>query len=339
MFQLINARPTEFLVVSRGGKLRNLGVGGNAVLWPGTTVVTVPSVKQEACFAMTQESRDGIPLRFKGIVIFRVVDPVAAATFFDFGSDQGLHQLQEIISHVCLGELRDLVSHMSMAECIEQRKSTLTETVSAALRAVAEKGDGLDDIHWGIAIDLVQVAQVFIVDDELRTKLEAELRDEVEARSQQSRIEMEQRVELVRLGSERRLAEERLENEREQRRIALEELHLQQAFEREQAESAAPLRQLQLDRDREVAELEIEVRRVLNQLRALEVEGELVGDRARQALEQEILPQKQIPEIAESLASMFQGAHLSLYGSDNQVAQILAPLMDLLGATLGKTRS
>ena len=32
---------------------------------------------------MTQETSDGIPLRFKGIVLYRVVDPAAAAMLFD----------------------------------------------------------------------------------------------------------------------------------------------------------------------------------------------------------------------------------------------------------------
>jgi hypothetical protein len=54
---------------------------------------------------------------------------------------------------------------MTMDECIEQRKTTLTEAVAAALRQAVQGGDGCPG--WGIEVDVVQVAQVFIVDQNL----------------------------------------------------------------------------------------------------------------------------------------------------------------------------
>ena len=38
----------------------------------------VPATKQEATFEFTQETKDGIPLRFKGVIIYRITDPAAA---------------------------------------------------------------------------------------------------------------------------------------------------------------------------------------------------------------------------------------------------------------------
>jgi hypothetical protein len=59
----IQAWPDEFLVTLWAGRLTNRGTGPSALVLPGTTWVKVSGAKQEACFAMTQESRDGIPLR------------------------------------------------------------------------------------------------------------------------------------------------------------------------------------------------------------------------------------------------------------------------------------
>src|SRR5262245_35352002 len=82
--RFVQANPNEYLVVARRGRINSRGVAGSAFLWPGSTYVRIPSTQQEAAFEMTQESKDSIPLRFKGIVIYRIVDPETAARRFDF---------------------------------------------------------------------------------------------------------------------------------------------------------------------------------------------------------------------------------------------------------------
>jgi regulator of protease activity HflC (stomatin/prohibitin superfamily) len=134
------AKPNEFLVVVRRGRLVNRGVGGRAFLWPGMSFTLVPGTKQEACFAFTQETRDGIPLRFKGIVIYRVTAPEVAARLFDFTSGRGHEEITSLICHVCMGELRAVVSHLTMAECIEGRETALTSAVASTLREVVQGG-------------------------------------------------------------------------------------------------------------------------------------------------------------------------------------------------------
>src|SRR5436190_4766896 len=111
--RFVQANPNEYLVVARRGRISNRGVAGSAFLWPGSTYVLIPSTQQEATFEMTQESKDSIPLRFKGIVIYRVVEPEAAARRFDFTAGQGHEQIKDLLGHVCLGELRATVARMT----------------------------------------------------------------------------------------------------------------------------------------------------------------------------------------------------------------------------------
>jgi hypothetical protein len=91
----VRANPNEYLLAGRGGQLVNRGSAVHVFLRPGTSWVRVPSTKHEAAFEFTQETRDGIPLRFKGIVIYRITDPVAAARTFDFAPrpDSGIAQI------------------------------------------------------------------------------------------------------------------------------------------------------------------------------------------------------------------------------------------------------
>ena len=162
----VKAQPNEYLVVAREGVLENRGIAGRAFLWPGSSYVLVEATKQVACFEMTQETRDGIPLRFKGMVVYRVIDPESVIRQFDFTHrGDGHDAVQDLIRQLCLGHLRAVVSHLTMEECIEQRETTLTNHVAHALNQAigGEPAVEAKDGDWGIEIDVAQVAQVFIV--------------------------------------------------------------------------------------------------------------------------------------------------------------------------------
>ncbi len=322
----VNTKPNEYLVVGRQGRIRNCGVAANVFLWPGSTWVRIPATAQEARFEMTQETSDGIPLRFKGIVLYRVVDPVAAATLFDF-TGRGHEEIKERISHICLGELRATVSHMTMADCIEQRKTALTHAVQSALTEVTAHG-------WGLELGLVQVAQVFIVDGELRRKLESGVRNEVDSRSRQSDIRLEEEVRLAQLLSERRVEQELLRSEREKAELEKERQQIAYALQAAEVEVAAPVNLLKLERHPEYVEHEITLRRLANESKALEVEGNVMEERVRQELRRRMLPIEQAPAIAEALAKIFQGTTLSVYGADAEALAPLAMLMDLVKTRL-----
>ena len=60
MSLFVKASPNEFLVVGRRGRLANRGLAGSAIPWPGSSFARVASSEQEATFAMTQETSDGI---------------------------------------------------------------------------------------------------------------------------------------------------------------------------------------------------------------------------------------------------------------------------------------
>ena len=208
------ANPNEYLVVGENGKIVNYGTGVNVFLWPGTIWVVIPATKQEATFEMTQETKDGIPLHFKGIVVYRIIDPAAAAQSFNFTGRTGLTEISNLIRNICLGELRSTVSGMTMNECIEQRKTVLTVAVDKALRKVVQGEDSAVKSKWGIELEIVQVAQVFIVDADLRKQLESEIRNNIRVESDKSNIRSQEEIKLVQIASERRIQEQKIETEK-----------------------------------------------------------------------------------------------------------------------------
>jgi len=355
---VVKAGPDEFLLVGRGGTLENRGSAVSVVLRPGTIWVLVPSTKQEAVFEFTQETNDGIPLRFKGIIIYRITDPVAAARQFDFSHGEGLARITTLLTHVCLGELRHAVSRMSMAECIEQRKTTLSGVAQAALDATIRPGERHAD-DWGITVEVAQLAQVFIVDAALRQQLEAEVRNDIRLKSEQSSIRTAEETRLSQMASEGRLAERTLAGDREtlrrdeelelaklarQRRmlaeavaserqsieLAQERFHAEMDAEQDRVATETPVRLERIARDTEVFRSELDMRRLQNQVRAYDVEHELMLPRAQQDLRREILPLEQAPLIVEAASKVLQGTSLSVYGENAQLLGQLAPVFEIL---------
>jgi hypothetical protein len=355
---VVRAGPNEYLLVGRKGALENRGSAVQAILFPGAIYVLIPSTKQEAQFAFTQETKDGIPLRFKGVIIYRITDPLAAARLFNFSEGDGVGQITSLLTHVCLGELRHVVSHMTMVECIEQRKTTLSGVAAAALQSTIHTDDE-EASNWGITVEVAQLAQVFIVDTQLRQQLEAEVRNEIKLKSDQSNLRTQEETRLTEMASEDRVEEQKLTNDSEslrrqealelaqvarQRRmdaenLATERQKLQLEQERFGAEMAAaenrvtteaPVRLLRIARETEILRQELEMRQLQNQAKALEVEHELHLPRARQAMQLELLPIEQTPGIVESASRVLRGTNLSIYGDGAELFGQLAPVLDVL---------
>ena len=354
----VKAGPNQYLLVGRKGTLENRGSAVSVFLRPGTIFVLVPSTKQEATFEFTQETRDGIPLRFKGIVIYRITDPGAAARLFDFSSGAGVGQISTLLTHICLGELRHAVSHMTMAECIEQRKTTLSGVVEAALQATIH-GEDAQASAWGIEVEVARVAQVFIVDAQLRQQLEAEVRNEIKLKSDQSNIRSQEEIRLAELVSEgrvqekklaadrdtlrrqeemelaqlargRRMQAESLATDQQALRLEQERLHSQMDAEQDRVNAEAPVRLLRIATESGILREELELRKLQNQVKVFDVETELLLERARQDLRLEMLPVEQAPQIVEAASRVLHGTNLSIYGENGQLLNQVAPIFDLL---------
>ncbi len=326
---IIRTKPSEFLVVAEKGRLVSRGAAVRTFLRRGTSHVKVPGDQQEACFEMTQETRDGIPLRFKGMVVFRIVEPVRAAELFDF-TESGLQTMQSLAAKACLGELRDRVSHMTMQECIEQRKTTLTGAVRAALEALVAGTDG----GWGIAVDVVQVAQVFIVDQDLRRQLEAETRNQIRSASELAEMQARESVQVAGIASERRARQEALETDRQTIALERERNELAMQAERARIEADTPVQLLKAQNEVAVLRARREKLELEREVRALEVRRDLLAEEAAQELRRRMLPLEQAPQIMESVSRLFNGAKLSVYGEDCRMMETVEPLLELVSRTI-----
>src|SRR5436190_22861779 len=105
----VKAQPNEYLVIGRGGKIASRGQAASAFIWPGSSYVLIRSTQQESAFEMTQESKDCIPLRFKGIAIYHIAGAELAARQFNFTSKRCIDEINTLVNEICLGDLRATV--------------------------------------------------------------------------------------------------------------------------------------------------------------------------------------------------------------------------------------
>ena len=126
-------------------------------------------------------------------------------------------------------------------------------------------------------LDVVQVAQVFIVDQDLRRQLEAETRNHIRSSSDLAEMQAKESVQMAGIVSQRRLKQETLESERLQ------------------SEADTPVQLLRIRNQLTVLREQKEKLEMERQVRALEVERDLIAERAAQELRREIFPRSMPP--------------------------------------------
>jgi paraquat-inducible protein B len=215
-----------------------------------------------------------------------------------------------------------------MAECIEQRKTTLTGVIRGALEAAIHPSDQADD--WGLTLEVAQVAQVFIVDSDLRQQLESVVRNELRLRSGQSDVRTAEEIHLSELSSHDRVAEQKLVSDREALRRAESLFEAEMAAQQARIETEAPVRLLRIQRDQAALEQELDMRSVENRVQAVRVEHDLQRSRAEQELRREILPLEQAPRIVEAASGVLRGANLTLFGDEAGLMRQIAPMLEVV---------
>ena len=251
---------------------------------------------------------------------------------------------------------------MTMVECIEQRKTTLSGVAEAALEATIHDGDSQAD-EWGVTVEVAQLAQVFIVDTQLRQQLEAEVRNEIKLKSDQSNMRAQEETRLAEMASQGRVEEQKLAGDtrdpaapggagagpagprapdagRERRHRAPGSRARAGAIPRGDGGRTGPREHggagaaARIAKERGILAEELELRKLQNQVKAFDVERELMLPRAEQDMRREMLPLEQAPQIVEAASRVLQGTNLSIYGEGGQLLGQLAPLFEILACAV-----
>jgi flotillin len=368
-FRRVTALPCESLVIIRKRKLVNLGNGASCILFPGDSHALIPTTAVEHTWQMHQESWDGINLRFRGIVIYRIIDVERAASLFAFTQSAGVDYISKSIGDICMGELRAIAAQMSMDQCIKERKTTITDRLQDSVVPLIEGTN--EDNGWGIKIDVLQVAQVFCPDEQLLAQLQADARDKIRKTAQLSQIETDRDIEKTRIESDIEMSARSLDldkanlekmrdyekkkseissqaqlsalestKEFEHRKREIEnEVHLsalesRRIIEEKRIITESDLRAFELEKSLENAEKELRLKEIQARIKEVEVQSHSLEERAMMEIKRELLPLEQLPKISENFTGMFRDSKLTFIGDQNHLFNSVSQMLGMFMETM-----
>ena len=121
----VSAAPSEHLIVYRRGKLAEglCGQGGRFFKWPADTYVVVPTTLKEVVFQANQITRDSVDVRVRGMVVYRIQDPMRIHRLINFTyRQQGEAKLARMIADMCRSTSKWLVANMHLEESFAAAK-------------------------------------------------------------------------------------------------------------------------------------------------------------------------------------------------------------------------
>lgn len=347
----ISAAPSEHLIVYRRGQFQPAlsRQGGRFFKWPTDAFVLIPTTFKEILFQANQITTDQVDVRVRGMVLYRIADPIKIHRLINFTNRQGAEgKLARVIADMCRSTAKWLVANMRLEECIRRRK----EEIAAILK---QEVSGVVTEKWGVEIVTIDIQDVYIQDDELFQSIQATFKAEKAREARLAELETRQAIERRRLDTERSLEKNRQElaMEKAERDFALHMTTMEQQKQRDEADFfreqtrveqkmtlaayQAEAEQAQAlkaaEQKKTLARLEAEALALANneEIRALRERLVAEGQANRASLERLFLTEA-LPTIAESMAQTMQNTRMNVYhnGATGPVSMVLQHLDEVL---------
>jgi len=347
----VSAAPSEHLIVYRRGAL-SPGLcrqGGRFFKWPSDTYVTIPTTFKEICFQANQITADNVDVRLRGMVLYRIADPIRIHRLINFTRRQQAEaKLARVIADMCRSTTKWLVANMNLAECNRRRKEEIATILKQEVSSVVAES-------WGVEIVTIDVQDVYIQDDALFESMQAAFKADQARQADLAKLESRQDLERRRLESEQALEESRqaLALEKAQREAALKMTRLEIArvqdeaeFSRNQqrAEQAAALERMKAEAEqarqrqaaetaRELARLKAEATALLNdeEIRVLQARIAAEDGAGRASLERLFLTES-LPALAETVGKSLEDSKMVVYQGEGggPVPMAISAVLDVL---------
>jgi flotillin len=328
----IGAKPSEYLVCTRGGAINRArsGQGMRIFKWPWEAVAIVPTTLQRIEFVADQITREKVGVSVSGVAVFRIAEPELAFRVLNFTyGEAASEKLAATLREMFVGAARRLVANLSLDECLTRRKETIATYLMQEIAPVVGGEGSLTDstsTGWGVVIDTIEIQQVHIQSTQVFAHLQAPFRAEIAARAELAELERSRQIAERRAETERLSREAQLEATRATRMLEARteaeaiEVEAREAQRRAEMTAAAATATIEADALRAnaaqvAALLELSHTRELEQqrqaaqlaLREAQVEAEL-AQRRREAEaraydnELEVVHQRRLAELEQLLA-------------------------------------
>ncbi len=282
---LITARPSEFLIHMRKGRVREVsGQGASCLKLPGDAVAIIPTSIQRLQFTADQVTSEKVGVQVKGLAVYRIVDPLVAFRMLNFSfPERASEKLQELLREMFVGAARRLVANLSVEECLTRRKEGIAGELMREIAPVVSGRGRLDDktdAGWGVVIDTIEIQDVRVLSATVFENMQARYRRDQERQAREAELAKERFLRREEAEAERVIALTKLaadEEVRQKRQVTEEQAQL------EELASEARVTEARLSQERALKQGQASTERLVT-LARLEAEAE-VRQRKQQAEE------------------------------------------------------
>ena len=294
----VSAKPSEFLVHVRGGRVRSSSSGQGATCFklPWDSVAVIPTSLQQLRFRADQVTVERVGIEVTGLAVYRIADPLIAYRVLNFSfPERAQEKLEETLTSMFVGAARRLIANLTLDDCLQKRKIALAEELLREVAPVVGGEGRVEDSTtqgWGIVVDTIEIQEVRVLSDAVFSQMQAPYRAGLDRRAREARAEADkeivtreaacnQAIEEARIQAALVVAQRRNELAQQELEIKREDQLRRAHVERELAEmklvEAAALEERK--RELELAQREADTRRTmrLEELRKTEAESELAA--------------------------------------------------------------
>jgi len=290
------ARPHEFLIQMRQGRVVKSGQGMSCFRWPGDSVAVLPTSIAKLSFVADQVTLEKVGVAVTGLAVYRIAEPMLAFRMFDLDTTS----LENILRDMFVGATRRIVAGLTVEECLTHRKERVAAALLGEIAPVLGGGGALADgtqQGWGVLLDTVEIQDVKVLSEQVFSRLQAPFRESLA---------------LAALGARDRVVTEEARLAAEQRRLA--EHARRELMAEEEARIAAELRR--------EADLRAHQDLLLERAQAAELarkRDRAEADRLRASVE--LASQREAGEVAAEIERMRRAARSDL--SEARLSEIL----------------
>ncbi|MBJ6762015.1 SPFH domain-containing protein [Myxococcaceae bacterium JPH2] len=262
---LVTARPSEFLIHMRRGRVREVsGQGASCFKWPGDSVAIVPTSIQRLQFTADQVTSEKVGVQVTGLAVYRIADPLVAFRMLNFSyPERAQEKLAELLREMFVGAARRLVANLTVEECLSRRKEGIAAELVREIAPVLSghgRVEDRTDTGWGVLLDTIEIQDVRVLSSTVFENMQARYRREQERQAREAELAKERFVRREETEAERQWNLQRLaaQDEVRQRKQATEE-----QAKLEQLAVEARVAEAKLAQDRKAQQEQTEVEREL----------------------------------------------------------------------------
>jgi regulator of protease activity HflC (stomatin/prohibitin superfamily) len=313
----VSAKPSEFLICMRGGKVVLSGQGATTFKWPWESVSIVPTTVQRLHFVADQVTAEKAGVQVTGVAVYRIADPLIAFRMLNFSyPERAQEKLSAMMGEMFIGATRRLVANLSVEHCMTRRKDALAAELMREIAPVVGGTGRTEDRAargWGVVVDSIEIQDVRVMSAAVFANMQARFRQELERQAREAELARDRAVKQDETATERQIelarvaasTEVRREKQAAEESARLEKLASDTRVEETRLATERAARQAQLDSEREL------------QLRKVEAEAQVL-------LQKQALAERAKLQQLAADAKAEAAKHALRVAAEAQAAEVLA---------------